>query len=199
MRVYSRLMILIVMVITVLPAYGANYRTLREKPAEHKQFFGVDAIARETELIAANGSIKYNFEGIRLRYGLEYSGGASMGIEYIPSDSDTQLDIFGSPLELESGHTLGLFLTIGKPVHLRVGWSAWEATLTDVTSGLSQSDNLSAFEIGLGFNTSIGSNFSIYGDYSVRKTDATFPLFVSGNGVLDHDTTLISLGVNYLF
>jgi len=199
MRVKIKLFILIVLGTMALPAFGASYRTIKEKPAEYRMYFGADVVVRQIELIAGNGSIKYDFEGIRLRYGLEYTGGASVGIEYMPSDNDVQLGVLGNQLELEHGDTLGLYMTIGKPVHLRIGWSVWEAKFTDLNSGLSDSDTLNAFEVGLGFNTSIGSNFSIFADYSVRKTDAEFPTFVTGTGELDYDTILYSVGLNYLF
>jgi len=199
MRIKIKLFILIVMGSMVLPVYGASYPTIKEKPPENKMYLGADVVVRQIKLIASNGSIKYDFEGIRLRYGLEYTGGASVGIEYIPSDSDVQLGVFGNQLELEHGDTLGLYLTIGKPVHLRIGWSTWQAKFTDVASGISDRDTLNAFEVGLGFNTSIGSKFSIFADYSVRKTDAEFPTFVAGTGELDYDTILYTVGLNYLF
>jgi len=199
MRVKLETIILILLGSAVLPAHGAEYQGLRAPPPEYKMFLGLDYIVRETELTYATGKEKYDFAGPRLRWGLEYTKGASIGLEFIPSDSDQTIDPFGALFELEAGNTLGAFLTVGKPLHVRIGWSIWEATYTDVATGASARDTVSSFEIGLGLNTSLTPRFSIFADYSVRKTDAEFPLFITGTGEVDYDTTMGSIGFNYLF
>ncbi len=199
MRVKFKTILLIVLGSAVLPALGDEYQGLRAPPPEKEMFVGLDYVVRETEISFANGKEKYDFAGPRLRWGLEYTKGASIGLEFIPSDSDQQIDPFGALFELEAGNTLGAFLTIGRPFHVRLGWSIWEAKYTDVATGVSARDTINAFEIGLGLNTVVTDKFSIYVDYSVRKTDAEFPSFFTGTGEVDYDTTMGSIGFNYLF
>jgi hypothetical protein len=199
MRVKFKTIILIILGSAVLPAHGAEYQGLRAPPPEYKMIFGLDYIVRETEITYANGKEKYDFAGPRLRWGLEYIRGASIGLEFIPSDSDQIIDPFGALFELEAGNTLGAYLTVGRPFHVRIGWSIWEAKYTDVATGVSARDTINAFEIGLGLNTSVTPRFSIYADYSVRKTDAEFPPLITGTGKVDYDTTMGSIGFNYLF
>ena len=201
MRIIFKLIALIVMGVMVFPVYGERYQSARnrDRATEYRTVVGVDAIVRETEIIYLNGSETYKYSGFRLRYGIESSEGASMGIEYIPGGSDEQIDPFGALFRLETGDTLGVYFTIGKPFHFRLGWSIWESTYTRVSTGESVSDTLSALELGLGLNASIGSNFSVFADYSVRNTTVNFSPFILGSGEVDHETTLLSLGVNYIF
>jgi hypothetical protein len=199
MRVKFKTIILIILGSAVLPALGDEYQGLRAPPPEKKMFLGLDYVGWETELTYANGKEKYEFDGPRLRWGLEYTKGASIGLEFIPSDSDQIIDPFGALFELETGNTLGAFLTVGRPFHVRIGWSIWEAKYTDVATGVSARDTINAFELGLGLNFSVTPKFSIYADYSVRKTDAEFPPLITGTGKVDYDTAMSSIGFNYLF
>jgi hypothetical protein len=167
--------------------------------AEIKTFIGLDAVKIETELSYANGVETYDLEGLRVRYGIENSRGGSAGMEFISGDSGETLDPFGSVFRLETGPTFGLYATLGKPVHLRVGWSIWQTEYTDVALDLTNKETVNSLEIGIGFNIALGRNLTFYADWAVRDTDAQYPLHITGGGDVDYRSELLSAGFNLKF
>ena len=167
--------------------------------AEIKTFIGADAVIIETTLTYLQGAVTYDFEGVRLRYGIENDAGGSAGIELISGDSDTDLDHLGLPLTLTTGETFGVYATLGKPVYLRVGWSIWQTELDDPTFSVLNRETVNALEIGLGFNLLIGRNLTLYADWAVRNTDAKYPGSFTGNGEIDYESKFLSGGFNIKF
>ena len=167
--------------------------------AEIKTFIGADAVVIETTLTYSNGVEKYDLEGVRLRYGIENDAGGSAGIELISGDSDEKIDPFGNLFRLETGETFGVYATLGKPVYLRVGWSIWQTEYTDVALNATNRETVNSLEIGLGFNLLLGGNLTLYADWSVRDTDAKYPLHITGSGEVDYHSELLSVGFNIKF
>jgi len=189
MRLNKSLIVLITVTALASPSLSAEIKT----------FIGIDAVKIETELIPIDIVLKYELEGIRLRYGIENSAGGSAGIELISGDSDVAYDQGGNPLTLETGTTFGVYATLGKPVYLRVGWSIWETVLTDPFYSLVTTEIVNSLEIGLGVNLLIGRNLTLYADWSVRKTDAVYPGSFFPTGPIDYESQLLSVGFNLKF
>ena len=169
----------------------------KETP-EYRTFFGVDVIHMETKLSYLNGTENYEYDGLRLRYGIESDKGGSAGIEFIPAMSDEQVDPFGSPFELELGPSLGAYITVGKPIYLRLGISYSDSEYTDVNSGVSDSDTLFVVDVGLGFNYALSRDITFYGDWSRRtSSDADYSTFITGD--IPTESDVIALGLNYKF
>ena len=188
MRMKARLLGAILFLMIPSTAYSVEYRT----------FFGVDAIKMDTELSYANGSERYEYTGLRLRYGIESDEGGSAGIEFIPALTDDTIDTFGQPFELELGPSLGGYLTIGKPVYLRLGVSWSGSEYTDLSTGLSDSDTLLVIDVGLGFNYAISTDITLYGEWNRRtSSEADYSTFFTED--IDNESDVISLGFNYKF
>ena len=176
--------------------FRANYN--RDSGYEYKTFFGVDVIDLETDLDYDNGSETYEYTGVRLRYGIESAEGASAGIEFIPVLSDDTIDPFGDEFELEIGPSLGAYFTVGKPIYFRLGLSVADTEYTAVEADVSDDDLLTAIDYGLGFNYSPSPQMTIYGEYSIRDGgDLEYDTFFSDE--IDHDSEMISIGLNYIF
>ena len=66
----------------------------------------------------------------------------------------------------------------GNPVYLSLGISINESEYTDVASGRSKEDLITALELGIGFDFSISSSLTIYGETNaatlVMSTSAPF-------------------------
>jgi len=167
--------------------------------AEIKTFVGIDAVQTETVLTYANGDETYDFTGVRLRYGIENSDGGSAGFEIITGDSDDITDPFGNPFRLETGESFGVYATLGKPVYVRVGWSIWETEYTDLTTDITDKESVDSLEIGVGVNLLLGRNLTVYAEYALRDTESSYPAHIAGNGELDYESELLSLGFNFLF
>jgi hypothetical protein len=45
----------------------------------------------------------------------------------------------------------------------------------------------------------LGPNFTVYAEYALRDTESSYPLHIFGNGELDYESELLSLGFNFLF
>lgn len=166
--------------------------------AETKTFFGVDAVKIDTEISYDNGEEDYEFDGIRFRWGAESSKGASAGIELITGDKDDIIDPFDTPFRLETGPSLGVYATLGKPVYLRLGWSIWKSEYTNLVTDVTDDETVNSFEIGLGFNFPLAPNMTFYADYAIRDTEAEYPSHIFG-GEADYESKLISAGFNYQF
>jgi hypothetical protein len=190
MRLNKNLLFLITVMVLVSSPVGAEIKT----------FIGIDAVKIETTLTYLNGQEKYDLEGVRLRYGIENSRGGSAGIELISGDSDEKLDPFGDLFKLETGETFGLYATLGKPVYLRVGWSIWQTEYSNVALNVVDRETVNSLEIGLGFNLLVGRNLTLYADWSVRDTDASYPTYIIGLGEdPDYHSELLSAGINLKF
>lgn len=167
--------------------------------AETKRFFGVDAVDTETKLDYANGSETYNFNNVRLRFGWEDDAGGSFGFELISGDKDDTVDPFGTPFELETDPAIGFYATLGKPVYLKVGWSRWLTTYTNLVTDVPDTEIVDSYEIGFGINLLIGRTATFYADYSIKDTDSKYPKHFVGTGELDYESELVSVGINILF
>ena len=182
----------IIFLLVPTSAYSA-----KELP-EYRTFFGVDVIRMETELSYLNGTENYEYDGLRIRYGLESDKGGSAGIEFIPVLSDEQIDPFGSPFELELGPSLGVYFTVGKPVYFRLGISVSNSEYTDVNSGVSDSDTLTVIDVGLGFNFALSQDITFYGEYTRRiSSEAEYTTFFTED--IETESEVIALGLNYKF
>jgi len=167
--------------------------------AEIRTFVGVDVVEIETILKYANGFEIYDFEGARLRFGIENDAGGSAGFEIISGDSDETFDPFGNLLKLETGEAFGVYATLGKLVHLRVGWSIWQTEYSLAALNLLNKETVNSLEIGLGANFSLGRNLTIYADWTVRNTDAQYPDLFVGCCEVDYESEVLSLGLNFKF
>lgn len=166
--------------------------------AEYNSFIGADAITMKTDISYIAGTETYEFTGVRLRYGLETADGASVGLEFIPPLEDEVIDPFGDLFRLEVGPSLGAYFSVGSPVYLRLGISIAKTEYSDVALGLTDSDSLTFFDIGLGFNISFGPHLTLYADIERRSsTVVDYPTFISGP--VDHESELVSFGVNFVF
>lgn len=174
--------------------------TLAVSPAqaEIKTFIGADTVETELELRYANGTEFYEFEQLRVRFGWETTAG-SFGLEILSGDKDDTLDPFGTPFEYEVDPAFGIYTTLGKPVYLKIGWSTWYTTYTDLSTGVPDSEQVHSYEIGLGFNLPLGRIATIYADYSLRDTDSEYPSHFVSSGFVDLESELISVGLNVLF
>ena len=192
MRLNKNLIVLITVITLALVPPSAS--------ADIKTFIGVDAVKIETTLTYLNGVENFDFEGVRLRYGIENSAGGTAGIELISGDSDEKIDPFGDLFKLETGETFGLYATLGKPVYLRVGWSIWQTEYSEVASNVIDKETVNSLEIGLGFNLLIGRNLTLYADWAVRDTNASYPIYITGIGEdPDYHSELLSVGFNIKF
>lgn len=165
---------------------------------EYRTFFGVDAISMDTEISYSNGSESYEYTGLRLRYGIESDEGGSAGLEFIPALSDETVDTFGQRFELELGPSIGGYITVGKLVYVRLGVSIASSTYTELSTGLSDSDNLLVIDVGLGFNYAISTDITLYGEWNRRtSSEADYSSFFTED--IDNESDVISLGFNYKF
>lgn len=167
--------------------------------AETKRFIGVDTVETETELDYANGSETYNFDNVRLRFGWEDDAGGSFGFELISGDKDDTLDPFGTPFELETDPAIGFYATLGKPVYLKVGWSRWLTTYTDLSTDVADTEVVDSYEIGFGLNLTLGRTITFYGEYTLKDTDSDYPKHFVPTGDIDYESELVSVGLNILF
>ena len=174
--------------------------TLAASPAraEIKTFIGADTVETELELDYSNGTENYEFEQLRLRYGWETSAG-SFGFEILSGDKDDTLDPFGTPFEYEVEPAFGFYATLGKPVYLKIGWSRWHTIYTNLVTDEPDTEHVDSYEIGLGFNLPLGRVATIYADYTLRDTDSEYPKHFIGDGVVDLESELVSVGLNVLF
>ncbi len=188
MRNMAGLLMLLLSAAAVFPLQAAEFRT----------FVGVDVLDLETELDYSNGTETYEYKAFRLRYGLESEEGGSAGLELIAPGDDDTVDPFGTEFNLETGPAIGAYFTLGKPVYFRLGISLTQTEYTHVASGESDEDTIAALDFGLGFNLSLGPSLTLYGEASRRDSgEVDFGTFFTGD--VDHQTDMLSLGLNYLF
>ncbi len=166
---------------------------------EVRTFIGVDSVETETELKYLNGKETYNLEQLRLRFGWEVEAGGSFGFELLSGDKDDTLDPFGTPFEYEADPAIGIYATLGKPVYLKIGWSRWHTTYTDLSIDLADTENVDSYEIGFGVNLLLGRTATIYADYTLRDTDSKYPKHLTNDGLVDLESELVSVGLNILF
>ncbi len=186
------------LVVSTAQALDIRTSSARESGYEYETFFGIDVIDVETELNYDNGSEDYEYTGVRLRYGIESAEGASAGIEFIPVLDDDTIDPFGNEFELEVGPSLGAYFTVGKPIYFRLGLSVADTEYTAVEADVSDDDLMTAIDYGLGFNYSPSPRMTLYGEYLIRDAgDLEYDTFFTDE--VDHDSEIISLGLNYIF
>ncbi len=166
--------------------------------ADIKTFIGADAVESELEVIYANGTETYEYEQLRVRLGWETTAG-SFGLEILSGAEDDTIDPFGTPFEYEMEPAIGFYATLGKPVYLKVGWSRWNTIYTNLSTGVPDTEQVDSYEIGLGFNLPLGRLATIYADYSLRDTEAKYPKHLTGSGLADLESELITVGLNVLF
>ncbi len=194
MSALKRLLAVAGIMLLPLPIQAADFRN----DSQYRTFFGVDAVAMETDLEYENGAEYYEYTTVRFRYGIETDKGGSAGVELMLPTDDTDIDPFGSEFELENGVSIGAYFTVGKPVYLRVGLSFTEFEYTHVASDTSDDDRVAAIDLGIGFNHTIDNRLTFYGEFTRRDSDeVNFSTFFSGQP--SHLTDMISVGFNYLF
>ncbi len=167
--------------------------------AEVRTFIGLEAVMIETNIDYNNGSEDYEFSGGRLKYGAEFSDGGIAGIEILSGDKDDIIDPFGTPFRLETDTAIGIFAHLGRPFYFRMGWSVWDSEYTDLVSGITDKEEVSAIEYGVGFRLPLGSGLEVYTDYSKRNTDAKYPTHITGSGKAEYDSDIISAGISFKF
>ena len=205
MRSSKILLFMVLIAAWATPSFGEESTFGKETHSswKSKPFIGIDAVKQETTLTYANGDELYEFEHVRLRLGYEHPAGGSAGIELLSGAKDDVLDPFGTPFELEVGEAFGIYATIGKPVYLRIGWATWETGYTNLTTDITDTYTVDSYDIGIGFNFSLGdrltSRVTVYGEYSIRDTEADYPKHFVGTGDIDYESELVSLGFNILF
>lgn len=167
--------------------------------AETGLFLSAETVQIDTELEYANGSEDYEFTGERFKIGWDFPEGAVVGVELLSGDSDQIIDPFGTPFELKTDTAVGIFFHMGRPFYLRLGWSIWDTEYTDLVSNITDKEEVSAIEYGLGFRLPIGSNITAYADYSKRNSDPKYPAHITGSGRTEYDSELVSLGLSLAF
>ncbi|MCP4492064.1 MAG: hypothetical protein GY820_32875 [Gammaproteobacteria bacterium] len=186
---YIRLSFFIVLIVcTSQPLY-----------ADLKTFVGVEAVNIDTNLDYADGDEDYEFTGYRLKIGADISDGAVVGIEMLTGDSDEVFDSWGTPYSLETDTAFGIFLNIGRPFYLKLGWSFWDSEYTNLDTSIVEKREISAMEYGLGFRLMLGSALSIYGDITKRNSDTDYPAHFIGDGYIEYDSVLTSMGLSISF
>lgn len=164
-----------------------------------KLFLGVESVSIDTNLDYDNGDEDYEFSGARLKIAGEFSEGALVGLELLSGDTDEVIDPFGDPFELKTDTAVGLFLHLGRPFYFRLAWSFWDTEYTDLTTNVTEKEEVSAFEYGVGYQLWLGSNLSVYADYSRKTGDARYPAHFSGDGTVDYDSEQVSVGIGMTF
>lgn len=167
--------------------------------AETRYFFAVETVSSDTELDYANGEEDYEHSSSRLKLGAEVMEGGIVGFEFLSGDEDEDIDPFGTPFELKTDTSIGIFAHMGRPFYFRVAYTEWDAEYTDLASGLVDKEKITTLEYGFGFQLWLGSNLALYADYSIRNTDAEFPLQFVGEGFVEYDSELISVGLSAAF
>ncbi|MCP4492063.1 MAG: hypothetical protein GY820_32870 [Gammaproteobacteria bacterium] len=175
----------------VLASYPLN--------AETDTFVGIEAVKINTTLDYASGSEDYEFSGQRFKYGMQFSDGGIFGIELLTGDSHDTLDSAGTPYRLETDTSVGLFINVGQPYYLKLGWSLWDTEYTNLDLDVIDKEVLSSFEFGLGFRFALGSNLKAYGDFSKRISNANYPYHFTDGNEIEYDSVLLSLGLSATF
>ena len=167
--------------------------------AETRVFVGVDSVSSDTNIDYDNGEENYEFSGGRLKIGAEFSEGGVVGLEFLGGDTDEDIDPFGTPFELKTDTSVGMFFHLGRPFYFRLGWSYWDTEYTDLNSNITEKERVSSFEYGVGYQLWIGSNMAIYADYSFSNADAKYPAHFVGEGFVEYDSELLSVGFSTTF
>ncbi len=167
--------------------------------AETRYFIGVESVSSDTEFDYDNGEEQYEHAGGRIKIGAEFVEGGIAGVEFLSGDEDEDIDPFGTPFELKTDTSFGFFAHIGRPFYFRLAYSVWDAEYTDLNSGITDEEEISTIEYGFGYQLWLGSSLSLYADYSIRNTDAKFPAHFIGQGTIEYDSTLVSVGISSVF
>lgn len=167
--------------------------------AETRYFFAVESVSSDTELDYDNGKENYEHTGGRVKLGAEFLEGGIVGFEVLSGDEDQTIDPFGTPYELKTDTSVGIFAHMGRPFYLRLAYSVWNAEYTDLNSSLSDIEEVSTIEYGFGYQFWMGNNLALYADYSIRHTDAKFPSQFVGEGSIEYDSELLSVGISTTF
>lgn len=190
----------IIIFISTLTAGHADIRNENIRTGTSaKLFLGVESVSIDTNLSYDNGGEDYEFSGARLKIAGEFSEGGLVGLEFLGGDTDDTIDPFGTPFELKTDTAVGLFLHLGRPFYFRLAWSFWDTEYTDLTSNVTEKEEVSAFEYGIGYQLRIGSNLSVYADYSKKTGDARYPAHFVGDGTVDYDSEQVSVGIGMAF
>ena len=167
--------------------------------AESRLFFGVESVRSDTELDYAHGKEHYEHSSGRIKLGAEVMEGGIVGFEFLAGDEADDIDPFGTPFELKTDTSIGIFAHMGRPFYFRLAYSEWDAEYTDLNSGLVDKEKVTTLEYGFGYQLWLGSSLSLYADYSIRHTDAEFPLQFVGEGFIEYDSELLSVGLSAAF
>lgn len=167
--------------------------------AETRYFIAVESVSSDTELDYENGKEDYEHSGGRLKIGAEFLEGGIVGFEFLSGDEDETVDPFGTPFELKTDTSIGVFAHMGRPFYFRLAYSVWDAEYTDLNSNLTDIEEVSTLEYGFGYQLWLGNNLALYADYSIRHTEARFPLQFVGQGFVEYDSNLLSVGISATF
>jgi hypothetical protein len=167
--------------------------------AETRYFLAIETVNANIELDYANGREDYELSSGRIKFGAELVESGIVGFEFLSAAEDEIVDPFGTPFELSTDASIGIFAHMGRPFYLRLAYSEWNAEYADLGSGLVDEEKLSTLEYGLGYQLWLGSSLSIYADYSIRHTDAEFPLQFVGDGLVKYESQLLSVGLSAAF
>lgn len=173
---------------------------------EYSFFIGSDVVEMETVMIINSTNIEtYTYEGTRYRIGFESSGIFSAGLEYTQDMEDETTRDSGPRVRLSMENSYGGYITIGKPVYLRVGWTTWRATYTYVDYGYSGWERMSSDDYGIGFKMKVGPKITVYAEYTQRNASgSTFSgIFLRPEGAesvkLPFDMEMYAAGVTFSF
>ena len=167
--------------------------------AETRYFFAVETVSSDIELDYANGKEDYEHSAGRIKFGGEFVEGGIVGFEFLSAAEDEIIDPFGTPFELATDASIGIFAHIGRPFYFRLAYSEWDAEYTDLSNGVVDKDTVSALEYGIGYQLWLGPTLTLYADYSVRNADSEFPLQFIGEGFVEFDSRLLSVGLSATF
>ena len=167
--------------------------------AETRFFFAVETVKSDIELDYANGTENYEHTAGRVKLGGEFVQGGIVGFEFLSATEDEIIDPFGTPFELSTDTSIGIFAHIGRPFYLRLAYSEWDTQYTDLSNGLVDEDTVSTLEYGFGYQLWLGSNLALYADYSIRNTDAEFPLQFIGERSIEFDSKILAVGLSATF
>lgn len=167
--------------------------------AETTTFLGIQSVEIETTLDYADGSEDYEFTGTRLQFGAEFSEGGVAGIEITSGDTDETIDPFGTPFELETKPAFGIFANMGRPFYFRLGWTVWDTEYTNLNTDVTVKEEVSTIDYGIGIQLPIGKHIKVYADYVKRNTNAKYAAHFIGEGDIEYDSDIVSLGLSASF
>ena len=168
--------------------------------ANAEKYIGVDVTSMRFDVDYTNGFEEYEFNQIRLKFGILWE---SVGLEIqalLPSD-DTILDPFGLNFKIEVDAGVGAFaklVTEQRGAYLLFGVTLLDTKYTGIAAGQTDSDKVLALGLGFGLQLQPIKNLYVSLDYMHIEGKADYSTFISG-GEADIKFSGAGVGINYAF